>query len=139
MNTERLLENLINADKVVTTEQPEEENRRLIISVKQHLIRILNTRRGSVLIDKEFGISDFSDLPGNFVSPKTIEIQTLIRDALQKYEPRINDVKVIFEGPSDDKLSISFKLSGIIKQNKDRIPIVFRASMTPDKKFIIKH
>ncbi len=137
MNIERLLESLTNADNNSISRQPDEDKQRLMFSVKSHLVRILNTRRGTVLIDKEFGIPDFSDLPGSFASPKTLEIQNTIQSILEKYEPRISEVIVTFEGVSNDKLSIHFKLTGILKFDKARIPMVLRASMTSDNNFSI--
>src|SRR5277367_2949413 len=47
----------------------------LIGSILRHLRGILNTQRGTVPIDKEYGLPDFSNLAPSFSSGSTKEIQ----------------------------------------------------------------
>lgn len=83
----------------------------LIRSITEHLIRILNTRQGSVAIDPHYGIPDFSYLPGNFMPPEAHDIEKEIVRTVMRYEPRIKRVDVVFNGvqPGEDQMSFTLK------------------------------
>ncbi len=110
---------------------------RLIASVTEHLRRIFNTRRGTVLTDPEYGLPDFSELPGDFASPETDALGETIRGLAEKYEPRLTDVTITFEGASQDELSLCFSLSGTIVHEEERIPLHLLTRMVSDGKFEI--
>ncbi len=133
---ERLLERLIRQD------QKEDRSRkssveRLLESVMKHLKKILETRSGTVLIAPDYGTSEFSNLPGSFVSPETEYIQETIKNTIEKYEPRLKDVKVTFEGSSESDLTILFSLTAIIHHLEQVIPVKLRTSMSPNHTFNI--
>ena len=134
---ERLLERLIHQD------QSEDRFRKssvekLLQSVIEHLKKILGTRRGSVLIAPDYGTSEFSNLPGNFVSPETEIIQETIKNTIEKYEPRLRDVKVTFEGSPKADLNIHFSLTATIHHLEHIIPVKLRTSTSPDHTFDIE-
>ncbi len=137
MREERLLERLIINDCSEGKRHQTSDMDRLIASVTNHIKRILNTRQGTVLVDPEFGIPDFSNLPGDFASPETEALADTIQKAVEKYEPRLQDVAVTFEGSISNALSINFSLSGTIIHEKKRIPIVLRTDVYSDNTFEI--
>ncbi len=109
----------------------------LLQSVLDHLKRILATRRGTVPIAPDYGTLEFSNLPGNFISPETEEIQETIRSTIEKYEPRLRDVIVTFDGSSDSDLTIRFRLNATIHHLEHIIPIKLQTRMSPDHTFSI--
>ncbi len=130
---ERLLERLIHLNE---EEKPKRSNvERLIQSVTDHLKKILSTRRGTVKSVLDYGTCDFCDLPGNFVSPETELIQESIQGAIEKYEPRVREVNVAFEGSSSANMTIDFSISATIHHLEHIIPIRLRTSMSPDHTF----
>jgi len=95
----------------------------LLESIIKHLQRILNTRKGSVPIDPEFGVPDFTNLASNYTSNLNVDIERDIRTLLQRYEPRLKSprLRVLEERP--DVLSLSFELLGSVMIGNDEVPV----------------
>lgn len=120
MREERLLERLRIWEKD-PSRRAKEDPRRILDSVVRHLQRILNTKQGNVPIAEDYGTPDFTDLfltlSKSDAEPKR-EIEKAIRSTIQKYEPRLQGVRVNFiepegEGdPSSDPLTIRFQITG---------------------------
>ena len=62
-------------------------------SIKVYLAKVLNTRRGSVLSDIEFGVPDFSSSPGDTTLNSELIAKILI-NAIVRYEPRLQDAEI---------------------------------------------
>ncbi len=141
MGIERLLERLINRHRAqnddLTQAPAQTDEQRLVRSVTDHLLRILNTRQGTAPADPAFGIPDLSDLPGEFASPETERIRQIIAKAVERYEPRIKEVEVSFEGSTEADLALRFSLSGIIVHEERRIPLRLLTRMMADSQFEI--
>ena len=95
----------------------------LLESIIKHLQRILNTRKGSVPIDPEFGVPDFTNLASNYTSNLNVDIERDIRTLLQRYEPRLKSprLRVLEERP--DVLSLSFELLGSVMIGNEEVPV----------------
>lgn len=61
----------------------------LLDSLMAHLSRILNTRQGSVPIDPDFGVPDFTNLAGSFATGETAQIIEHMTRMVARYEPRL--------------------------------------------------
>lgn len=69
-------------------------NRAIIQSIQDHLSRLLNARQGALSHQPDYGLPDITEAYGDL--PYTItKLQTAIEDCINKYEPRIADVKVV--------------------------------------------
>ncbi|OGP97592.1 MAG: type VI secretion protein [Deltaproteobacteria bacterium RBG_19FT_COMBO_52_11] len=108
MREERLLERIQTWERE-PARRGKEDPRRIVDSVLRHLQRILNTKQGNVPIAEDYGVPDFSDflnaLPGS-----VREIEKTIRQAIQKYEPRLSAVRVSFIPQEEDPLSLRFQI-----------------------------
>jgi type VI secretion system protein len=101
-------------------------------SVIRHLQRILNTKHGNVPIADDYGTPDFTDffltLPKTETNPKR-EIEKAIRLTIQKYEPRLQGVRVNLvdqeEGEANlfaDPLTIRFQITGrLVTESKTQV------------------
>lgn len=95
----------------------------LIESIRNHLQRILNTRRGSVPIDPDFGVPDFTNLAGSFSSGTTREVMDSLTDMISRYEPRLKHPRILVAEGGREILSLNFSLEGDIEVNDRDIPI----------------
>lgn len=95
----------------------------LIESIRAHLQRILNTRQGSVPIDPDFGVPDFTNLAGSSIAGTTQEIAASITRMVARYEPRLKSVRVLLAESGSEVLSLSFTLEGSIEVSDKIIPI----------------
>ena len=109
MREERLLERIRNIELNPDRREGNDPARQ-IRSVMRHLKRILNTRQGSVLIAEDYGMPEFTDLPGAFSTGSTHEVERILKNAIQKYEPRLCRMQVVFDAQEKDLLSLKFKI-----------------------------
>lgn len=106
--------------------QVTEDPKQMLYSVQDHLQRILNTRQGSVPIAEDYGIPDFTNLMSGFPESRR-GIERAICNTIQKYEPRLQGVRIAFLPQEDDVLTLSFQISAqlVLKDHKD--PITFES------------
>jgi type VI secretion system protein len=117
MSEERLLERIRNLER--NPEQRVSQNlTREVQSVIGYLQRLLNTRQGSSPIEEEFGIPDFTNVPGETLSDTAREMERTIRQVIQKFEPCLAGVKVTFLPQSDELMSLRFKIEANLARAK---------------------
>jgi type VI secretion system protein len=95
MRDERLLERIYLLEKDPDRREGHDTTRQ-INSILNHLQRVLNTKQGSVLIADDYGIPDFTNLPGAFSTGSTHEVERIIKNVIEKYEPRLTKVRARF-------------------------------------------
>ncbi len=139
MTSLRLFERLTAENKDDNNRITEPGAEELVTSISLHLEKILNTRQGSVLINPGFGIPEFSNLPGNFISSGILDILEKIRITVKKFEPRLHNVKVYFLKKTKDDLTMRFSLYGTISHKKKQIPVNLLTTLDEDGRFDLTH
>lgn len=95
-------------------------------AIKQAVYLILITQKGTVPLQPDFGCGayDHIDSPVNIAAPKMIKE---ITEALTKYEPRIDSVKVTYQVSETDASNMTFKISYRIKNtvSTDQLNITY--------------
>jgi len=136
MREERLLERIRSWEKG-PDRQAREDPAKIIDSVLRHLQRILNTRRGSVPIAEDYGVPDFTDLMHSY--PESVrEIEGSVRQLIQKYEPRLKDIRVSFIPQEEDIFWLRFQILARLLTEDERIPVFFESLMGTDGRVTIK-
>jgi len=86
---------------------------RVVASIQEHLVRMLNTRRGNAPVAPDYGIPDMADLVRAF--PESIQsLEQAIRATIEKYEPRLSSVRVKYSGSEDDVFSLHFDVTAVL-------------------------
>jgi len=109
----RLLERIRLRDPNWHGENPDDLQQR-VVSVKLYVQNILNTRMGNTILDRELGIPDFNGMNMNFSDSNQVELESHIRTVIEKFEPRLSDVRITFEGIKDPAEGIHFNIEGVI-------------------------
>ncbi|HJV65159.1 MAG TPA: type VI secretion system baseplate subunit TssE [Geomonas sp.] len=108
MHEERLLERLRSAEQ----ESPRrggDDQRRCIRSVLAHLRKILNTRQGNVPVASDYGVPDFTDFLQSY--PDSVsDLEGNIKNAIDRYEPRLSWASVTYVPDEDDVLTLRFQI-----------------------------
>lgn len=104
------------------TEDPKE----MIRSIQDHLQRILNTRQGSAPIAEDFGVPDFTDFASAFPNSQR-DLERSLRRTIQKYEPRLQGVRVQFFPKEDDPLTLSFQITARLVLPEHKEPVAFES------------
>ena len=101
-------------------------------SIVAHLQRILNTRQGSVPIDTEFGVPDFTNLAGSFAVGQTTQIIENMTRMIARYEPRLKSPRIQVVEGAQEVLSLSFSLEGLVEIDNRDIPINLATRVSSD-------
>jgi len=123
MYRERLLER-IRAMELNPLERGEQNVTGEIHSITEHLMRMLNTRQGSTPIQDDYGIPDFTNVPGETITETAHEMERVIKSVIQRYEPRLANVKVSFNPVKDEILALRFKIEAVL-QSDNQVPVAF--------------
>ncbi len=91
------------------------ENKRLIYSIMDHLNRMFNTRNGSIPHLKDYGLPDISEIYRKV--PEGIEeLKAAVKRTVERYEPRLKNVRVVRRDDNQKDARLVFILSGEIKK-----------------------
>lgn len=115
----------LNGQKVVDVE--EEQQR--IMSILDNLNRLFNTRRSSIGHLEDYGLPDITEIYREL--PYSVEaLRQAIQDSVQKYEPRLKNVRI--ENQTDDPYSmrITFILSADLLEGRS---VQFQTTFTSNE------
>lgn len=104
----------------------------VINSVLEHLIRVLNTKKGSVDIDPDFGVPDITNISSSFSAESVPELESAIKRVIENYEPRLKDVAVRFSSQADDLLALRFSITAKLVTDEKSKPIIFETIVDSD-------
>ena len=97
---------------------------RTIESVLTHLRKMLNVRQGSVSTLPEYGIPDLNSLLMQY--PDAVQaLRRIIRDSLEKYEPRLRRVNVRYLPNEENPLLLRFEIKAHLAMDDQDSPIRF--------------
>ena len=92
-------------------------------AIKDHLVVLLNTRRGSISYLSEFGLPDLADIYKGY--PESLHyLGAEIKRTIERYEPRIVKLRVELLSSSSDYFEANFSITGQISENDGRLTAV---------------
>jgi type VI secretion system protein len=135
MREDRLLERIRTWEKE-PAKRGSEDPGKIVDSVVRHLQRILNTRQGNVPIAEDYGIPDLLDFLQTY--PESVrEIERALKLAIQKYEPRLQAVKVRLVPQEEDILSLRFQIVAKLS-TETRRQVLFETLIDADGKIDVQ-
>ena len=87
-------------------------------SIMRHLTLLLNTRKGSVPIEPDYGLSDMNNIAGSFSSGTSEDICLEIIQQIDRYEPRLLNPKISSVTEIQDIISLKYELNAQIIGNQ---------------------
>ncbi len=119
-----LMDRLLDPDSMGTRSQPGYTLDQILISVKDDLEELLNTRRAFMIPDKQypetaksvvtFGLPDLSFLSGTALG-KQEEMGRLIEKAIGMHEPRLRNVRAKIVRSRGVELRVQFHIDGELR------------------------
>lgn len=98
---------------------------RQVLSIISHLSRLLNTRRGALQHLPDYGLPDISEIYRDMPDSVT-DLQAAIAKVVEKYEPRLRDVRVTYQDTDPLAMRLTFLLAGELPgRQKVRFQTVF--------------
>lgn len=113
-------------DETPVFEVDKEQQR--VLSILDNLNRLFNTRRGSIAHLPDYGLPDITQIYRDL--PYTIEgLRQAIKDAVEKYEPRLRRIKVEQQKGDSYAIRIAFLLSAeLLKGQKVQFQTTFTSN-----------
>lgn len=93
----------------------------LVLSVKEHLSRLLNTRHGSAPFDPRFGVPDISNMSGDVTGRYTSDLAAELQRTVSRYEPRVRHARVSPLPERSETLLLMFSLEGTLAGDEEHI------------------
>jgi len=104
----------------------------LLESIKDDLEKLYNTKRGTVLIDENFGIPDFSYMLSGYSSPDVGAILQQLHLQTKQYEPRLSAVHVNYVEQNKFPGKLQFQISAKLKIKEVEVPFNVFALLSDD-------
>lgn len=136
MFEERLLERIGNLEAPVDRKVATHVSR-AVRSVIRHLQKMLNTREGNVSIAEDYGMPDFTNYPGEGLLDTCQRMTGVIKRFVEKYEPRLGNIRITFEAAENNELSLLFKLEGVLVR-EGNVPVAFETAFDSAGKVVVK-
>lgn len=107
-----------------------ENTSEVVRSVLRNLQRILNARLGHAPAQPDLGMPAPSEIVRSGADASDWLGRTL-KECVEKYEPRLADVRVARVESEDDVLSLRFQLDARLAGEKEEIPVSFDTQVDP--------
>jgi type VI secretion system protein len=90
-------------------------------SVTDYVGKILNTRKGSTVLDEDFGIPDFTSAGLAFSNEDMPQVEQEIAAFIERCEPRLRHVEVRFTPDGEAPLQMVFSLNAELCYEGDAV------------------
>ena len=104
----------------------------LIESIKDDLEKLYNTKRGTVLIDDDFGLPDFSYMLNGYSVPDVGTILKQLHLQTKKYEPRLQAIHVNYVDQKKFPGKLQFQITAEIKTKEQIVPFSVNVLLSDD-------
>lgn len=91
----------------------------VISSIVNHLNGLLNTRRGSVQIDRAYGMPDLSNIAGSFAVGYSEMIQAEVLEQVVRYETRLLSPQIAPVDETKEVITLKYELLGYVETDSD--------------------
>jgi len=99
----------------------------IVDAVCEHLHLMFNTRQGNALTVPDYGTSDFSDVTRGY--EEEAKVQEELRQSIERYEPRLKEVRVAFNKDEDDPFSMHFDIYAMVETGDSERRTRFRSTI----------
>ncbi len=101
-------------------------------SICDDLEKLLNTRRGTVLVDQDYGLPDFTHLRNSYAAPDMDEIEQNLVYQIRKYETRLTSISLEYQQPGRTSNGITFVLNAVFNHKKQDLNLVANIQLNDD-------
>jgi len=128
----RLLKRIRNWEEAGMVSAADVDVIEIMESMCDDLEKLLNTRRGTVLIDQDYGLPDFTHLRNSYAAPDVEEIERNLVQQVRKYEARLTSINLEYQQPDKGSSSIKFILNAMFEHKKQNLSFVATVQLNDD-------
>ena len=129
---ERLLKRMSKWEQSSVVEHGEVDANTLVDSVRDDLEKLFNTRRGTVLIDENCGLPDFSQMLNGYSAPDAGSILQQLHLQAKQYEPRLQALHVKYVEQNRQPGRLQFQITGRLAHQGQDLPFNAFAMLSDD-------
>lgn len=133
MFRERLLERVSHMDMDPSYRPNVQSADAELRSILKYIQKILSTKQGSAIISYDFGIPDVTNFHDKSYGQYIKDMEDSLIGTIMKFEPRLQNVKVIYDKQDEKTTMMHFKIEAQLK-DYENIPVVFQTVINPDGK-----
>ncbi|SDJ48243.1 type VI secretion system baseplate subunit TssE [Pseudomonas indica] len=100
----------------------------VMASVAAHLAKMLSTRAGSVQTLPDYGLPDLNDMRLS-LHDALQQARSAIEGFIEKYEPRLSQVRVVSLPRDHDPLTLAFSIEGLLEVDGFKRQVSFSARL----------
>lgn len=104
----------------------------LVESIRDDLEKIFNTKRGTVLIDDNFGLPDFSHMLSGYASPDIGFIMQQLHLQAKYYEPRLRALHINHVEQNKFPGKLQFQITAKLDAKEQELPFNVNALLSDD-------
>jgi len=112
----------------------EEDAEALMESVQRNLTRLLNSRHGMCEAAPDYGLPALTDLVVGSAEYLQL-VQEAIRNAIEKYEPRLRRVRVVHRADEGDARTLVFRVEGVLVGRSGEHRVCYQTAFSPAGRF----
>lgn len=106
----------------------EQDIQALADSVLRHLQNMLNMRVGHALAQPDYGMPDGSEFIHS-VPEAVDEVRRLLKNSIEKFEPRLRHVRLKFSPEENDQLRLRFEAMAELVTERDKASLWFETKI----------
>lgn len=116
----RLLKRIKSWEQAGLVSASDVDTNEIMESVCDDLEKLFNTRRGTVLIDQNYGLPDFTHLMNSYAAPDVAEIERYLLQQVRQYETRLLSTNLVYQQPGKSSIGVKFILNALFEhKNQD--------------------
>ena len=120
----RLLKRIKSWEEAGVVSASEVDVNDMMESLRDDLEKLLNTRRGTVLVDDEYGLPDFTHLMNGYAAPDLDQIQRDLTNQIKRYETRLESIMLTFQEPKSRATSVMYGLNAKFSHRNQPVDFV---------------
>jgi type VI secretion system protein len=101
--------------------------------IRNHLMLLLNTRRGSLGHIPEYGMPDVASYYSDYPTSLSY-LRSEIMDLIRRFEPRLSDVNVRLIASDEREFRVSLLISGEVEEPDGVVKVSYRTTISSDGK-----
>ena len=129
---ERLLKRFSHWEQASGEDYLEGDTNVLVESVKDDLEKLYNTKRGTVLIDDNFGMPDFSYMLNGYAAPDANAILQQLHLQAKNYEPRLQALHITYVEQKAFPGKLQFNINAKLRLKEQETPFHVMALLSDD-------
>lgn len=109
----------------------------LIRSILVNLSRMFNTRQGHALSALDYGMPDMTDFMREY--PASAQgMERILREGIERYEPRLKSVRVRLERSETDSLRLIFRVTAKLAAGPGSSEVAFAMNVDSEGRFEVR-